>query len=184
MRRLILLPLFWILASCDVSGGTDTVEQGPSESAIELTGRVVDEADLLSDEAEQKLTEELESLETMSGPQFVVVTTKSLDGRRIEDFSLDLARSWRVGHVDRDDGVILLVAPNERKVRIEVGYGLEASLSDPFCAKVIEEAILPHFRDGEMQSGIVAGAARMIEKMRNPPTIDLNENEPPAREAA
>lgn len=184
MVRLTLLPFFWMLVSCDVSGAANSLEQGPKESAIELTGRVVDEADLLTDEAEQKLTKELEILEMTSGPQFVVVTTKSLDGHSIEDYSLDLARRWRVGHVDRHDGVILLVAPSERKVRIEVGYGLEASLSDPFCAKVIRESMLPHFQNGEMQIAILAGAARLIEKMRNTPTIELNENEQPAREAA
>ena len=157
------------------------IQQKP---AIALTGRVVDEANLLTAEAEQKLTEQLERLEKLSGPQFVVVTAKSLNGRRIEDFSIDLARTWEIGHVDRDDGVVLLVAPHEHQVRIEVGYGLEASLSDPFCTKVIEEDILPHFRDGEMQSGILAGAKRLMEKMERTPTIDLNDNEKLTREAA
>lgn len=184
MSRLILFPFFWLLASCDISGATNTLEQVAQKPAIELTGRVVDQAGLLTDEAEKKLSEQLEILEATSGPQFVVVTTKSLDGRKIENFSLDLARAWRVGHADRDDGVILLVAPNERKVRIEVGYGLEGSLSDPFCAKVIRETMLPHFANNEMETGIVAGADRLMEKMRRVPTIEVNDNEKNSREAA
>ncbi len=138
----------------------------------------MDDADLLTMESEVKLTRILAQLEKSAGPQFVVVTTNSLDGRKIEDYSVDLARAWGIGDKDRNDGVLLLVAPNERKVRIEVGYGLEASLTDPFCAKVIRENMIPAFSNGNMEEGIVNGAARLIEKMQLVPTIAANDNSP------
>lgn len=128
----------------------------------------------------------LENLERTSGPQLVIATTPSLDGRKIEDYSLELARAWGVGDKHRRDGVVLLVAPNERKVRIEVGYGLEASLSNRFCAEVIREAIIPAFSNGEMEQGIIKGAAKLIEKMQRVPTIPANDNvvEAPFRKAS
>ena len=144
--------------------------------SMPLTGRVVDQADLLTDEAESELVGMLATLERTAGPQFVIATTESLDGRKIADYSVDLARSWGIGDKRRNDGVLLLVAPNERMVRIEVGYGLEASLSDPFCASVIREEIIPAFSDGKMEEGIFRGAARLMEKMQQTPTISTNDN--------
>ncbi len=150
-----------------------------NDATIQLTGRVVDQADLLDIQVEKILTEKLARLEREAGPQFVIVTTDSLNGLDIVEYSVDLGRRWAIGHSERDDGVILLVAPNERKVRIAVGYGLEGSLSDPFCAKVIREDILPAFEDGKMEEGIVSGADSLIAKMRTSPTIKLNDNELP-----
>lgn len=167
-------PLDSNVAAATLTEGAVTGDAGP---AIALTGRITDQADLLDAAAEKALTEKLEKLEKEVGPQFVVATTKSLNGQAIERYSIDLARAWGIGHVDRKDGVILLVAPNERKVRIEVGYGLEGSLSDSFCAEVIREDILPIFKDGKMEEGIIAGADRLIEKMRMSPTIKLNDND-------
>ncbi len=156
----------------------DESEKDYSEPSLQLTGRVVDQAGLLDDEAEKLLAGKLARLESETGPQFVVATTDGLDGMSIADYSLRLARGWGLGHSKRNDGVILLVAPNEMKVRIEVGYGLEGSLNDPFCAKVIRDNMLPEFRDGKLQEGIMAGANKLITKMRMSPTIELNDNEP------
>jgi len=157
-----------------LSDGTETIDSNP---AMQLSGRVVDEADLLDSETEAILTSKLERLELESGPQFVIATTKNLGGVPITEYSLNLARSWEIGDESRDDGVILLIAPTERKVRIEVGYGLEGSLSDPFCAKVIRENLIPAFTEGEMERGIIAGVDRLIEKMRLSPTININDND-------
>jgi len=171
-----------LIALClSIPLGISGCESEPVESinapSLKLTGRVVDQANILSETSETKLTTKLEKLERTSGPQFVIATTDSLEGRDIASYSVDLGRSWAIGHQDRDDGVILLVAPNERKVRIAVGYGLEGSLNDPFCAKVIREDILPAFRNGELETGILVGADRLIAKMERIPTIDLNDNE-------
>jgi uncharacterized protein len=122
-----------------------------------LTGRVVDNADLLSAADEQALTEELKELEEESSDQLVVVTLPSLQGYPIEDFGYQLGRHWGIGTANLDNGVLLIVAPNERKVRIEVGYGLEPILTDALSKIIIENAILPRFRAGDFSGGIKDG---------------------------
>ncbi len=122
-----------------------------------LTGRVVDDANLLSPEDEQALTEELKQLEDKSSDQLVVVTLPSLQGYTIEDFGYRLGRHWGIGTKALDNGVLLIVAPNERKVRIEVGYGLEPILTDALSKIIIENGILPRFRAGDFSGGIKDG---------------------------
>lgn len=122
-----------------------------------LTGRVVDDADLLSPEDEQALTQELKELEDKSSDQLVVVTLPSLQGYTIEDFGYQLGRHWGIGTAELDNGVLLIVAPNERKVRIEVGYGLEPILTDALSKIIIENGILPRFRTGDFPGGIKDG---------------------------
>ena len=170
-----LAGLLLTLASC--SSGQS--EPNKTKAALPLTGRVVDAADILDVETEQRLTARLASTETLYGPQLVVVTTPTLDGRRIEDYSYDLGNAWGVGDAKRDDGLLLVVAPNERKVRIEVDYGLESSFSDVFSKKILDETILPKFGDGDLQAGIVAGVDRMIAKMKAVPTLPANDNQKP-----
>ena len=139
-----------------------------AQQAVEASGpsgRVVDDADLLPPETEQRLSARLQQVERELGPQFVVVTVPDLHGSPIEDYSLDLARRWGIGHRDRNDGLMLLVAPNERKVRIEVGYGLERRITDPYADKVIREQLLPAFREARYAEGIERGAAALIERL-------------------
>jgi uncharacterized protein len=123
----------------------------------DLTGRVVDGAGLLSPEDREALTAELEALEDKSSDQLVVVTVPSLQGYEIEDFGYQLGRHWGIGTEKLDNGVLLIVAPNERKVRIEVGYGLEPVLTDALSKIIIENAILPRFRAGDFRGGIKDG---------------------------
>ncbi len=122
-----------------------------------LTGRVVDDANLLSPDDEAALTAELKALEDKSSDQLVVVTLPSLQGYTIEDFGYQLGRHWGIGTAKLNNGVLLIVAPNERKVRIEVGYGLEPILTDALTKIIIENAILPRFRAGDFPGGIKAG---------------------------
>jgi uncharacterized protein len=122
-----------------------------------LTGRVVDNADLLSPQDEQALTQELKELENKSSDQVVVVTLPSLEGYEIEDYGYQLGRHWGIGTKQLDNGVLLIVAPNERKVRIEVGYGLEPILTDALSRIIIDNAILPRFRAGDFAGGIKDG---------------------------
>ena len=124
-----------------------------------LTGRVVDKADLLSPAQEAALSEESAALDKATGHQFVIVTVPDLGGHSIEDYGVYLGRYWGIGRKGVNDGVLLLVAPTERKVRIEVGYGLEKALSDPRAAEIIAHDILPRFKAGDLPGGIVAGAA-------------------------
>jgi uncharacterized protein len=142
-----------------------------------LTGRVVDEADLLDVESEDVLNVKLESVERHFGPQLVVVTVKSLGGKSIADFSLTLGNKWGIGNKDRDDGMILLVAPNERRVRIEVGYGLESSFPNRICQAIIDETIVPNFVAGRMQNGIVDAVDRILARMKVMKPLPSNEND-------
>ncbi len=100
----------------------------------------------------------------------MIATVPSLQGRSIEDYSVQLARSWRIGSAAHNDGVLLLVAPTERKVRIEVGYGLERRVTDPFAARVIREQIIPRFQAEDYAAGIAAGSAAIIARLRSPKT--------------
>jgi uncharacterized protein len=134
-----------------------------------LSGRVVDEANLLSPAQEADLTSKSEALEAKTGRQFVVATVNSLEGHSIEDYGYKLGRTWAIGQKDKDDGVILLVAPNERKVRIETGYGATVFLTDAMSSIIIRNAILPRFKAMDMAGGIVEGADQIIKQMSLPP---------------
>jgi len=123
-----------------------------------LSGRVVDEAGILDQATKDDLTAKLAELETKTGDQLVVVTLKSLRGTTIEDYGVQLGRAWKIGQKDKNNGVLLLVAPNERKVRIEVGYGLEGTLTDAIGRFIIETAIVPRFRSNDVAGGIRRGA--------------------------
>ncbi len=122
-----------------------------------LTGRIVDEAQLLSTADEQELIKTLTDLEAKSTDQLVIYTTNSLQGYEIEDFGFQLGRAWRIGQAGTNNGVLLIVAPKDRKVRIEVGRGLEPQLTDIMTKLIIQNAILPAFRRGDFAAGIKAG---------------------------
>jgi uncharacterized protein len=122
-----------------------------------LSGRVVDDANLLSPADKQVLTADLKALEEKSSDQVVVVTLPSLQGYSIEDYGYQLGRHWGIGTKQLSNGVLLIVAPSERKVRIEVGRGLEPILTDALSKIVIENAILPRFRAGDFAGGVKEG---------------------------
>lgn len=134
-----------------------------------LTGRVVDNAELLSPEAEARLTAKLEALESQSQRQLVVATIPDLQGYDIADYGYQLGRFWGLGDEARNDGALLLVAPNDRKVRIEVGYGLEGYLTDALSSLIIQNQILPAFRNGDFPGGIEAGTDAIIAQLQLPP---------------
>jgi uncharacterized protein len=123
----------------------------------QLTGRIVDDADLLNAADIAELDAGLKALEDKSSDQLVVVTLPSLQGYSIEDFGYQLGRHWGIGTKEKDNGVLLIVAPNERKVRIEVGRGLEPLLTDAMSNVIITGAILPRFRTGDYAGGIKEG---------------------------
>ena len=130
-----------------------------------LTGRVVDQADILPEATEAELVQKLEALEQQSQRQLVVVTLSDLQGYDIADYGYQLGREWGIGDAERNDGALLIVAPNERQVRIEVGYGLEGYLTDALSSVIINNAIVPRFRDGDYPGGIVAGTDAIIEQL-------------------
>ena len=128
----------------------------------ELTGRVVDEAGLLTQAERQSLTDMLAAYEQKTTNQVVVVTLKSLQGTSIEDYGYQLGRHWGIGQKGKDNGALLIVAPDERKVRIEVGYGLEGELTDAASKLIIENIIVPAFKGGQFGPGIVAGTGAIL----------------------
>lgn len=122
-----------------------------------LTGRVVDGANILSPAEEQALTVKLSTLEQATTDQLVVVTVQTLDGYDIADYGYQLGRHWGIGQKETDNGALLIVAPNERLVRIETGYGLEGIITDAVASIVIRNEILPAFREGQYYAGIDRG---------------------------
>lgn len=127
-----------------------------------LTGRVVDNANILSESTKNKLNLMLANLEQNSSNQLVVVTLKSLQGYDIADYGYQLGRYWGIGQKGKNNGVLLIVAPNERKVRIEVGYGLEGDLTDAISSVIIQTKILPYFKKSNYNDGILSGVKAII----------------------
>lgn len=122
-----------------------------------LTGRVNDYANLLSSNQKSQIEGWLSQFEQQTTTQVVLLTTKSLDGSDIESYSMAVVEKWKIGQAGKDNGVLLLVAPTEKKVRIEVGYGLEGALTDAESSRIIRGAILPAFKSGNFFAGIVGG---------------------------
>jgi uncharacterized protein len=151
-----------------------------------LTGRVVDDAHVLSPEVQADLTAKLAALETKTGRQLVVVTLPSLQGYDIQDYGYQLGRAWGIGQKDKDTGVLFIVAPSEKKVRIEVGYGLEPVLTDALSGVILQEQVLPKFRSGDVAGGVAAGTDALVQQLGlDPTTAQANavqaERAPPRR---
>jgi uncharacterized protein len=129
----------------------------------QLSGRVVDEAGILDAATRAELTQKLADLEAKSTDQLVVVTLRSLQGTSIEDYGYQLGRAWQIGQQGKNNGVLLIVAPNERKVRIEVGYGLEGTLTDAISSFIVQTSILPRFKANDYPGGIKRGAEDIVQ---------------------
>ena len=122
-----------------------------------LTGRIVDLAHLLSSDVAASLSAELAEHERKTGNQIAVLTLPSLEGEPLEEFSHRVSTTWKLGRKGTDNGVLLLVVPGERRIRIEVGYGLEGTLTDAKSAQIIRREIVPRFKSGDFPGGIAAG---------------------------
>ncbi|WP_105103897.1 TPM domain-containing protein [Microbulbifer pacificus] len=132
-----------------------------------LSGRVVDNANLLNQSTRYQLTEILQQHEKETSNQIVVVTLPDLQGLTIEEYGYQLGRHWKIGQKGKDNGVLLIVAPSDRQVRIEVGYGLEGALTDALSANIIHTKILPYFRQGNFDAGVVNGVDSIIAAIKN-----------------
>ncbi len=131
-----------------------------------LTGRVVDEAGILSQATKEQLASTLSAFENNTSNQVVVVILKSLQGYDIADFGYQLGRAWGIGQKKKDNGVLLIIAPKERKVRIEVGYGLEGKLTDATSSIIIQDKILPYFKKADFNKGILEGTAAILDTIK------------------
>ena len=154
------------LPACDVTDplGTQPEHVEQVVAPLELTGWVVDEAAVLSEEQEADITRRLQSLHRTRQAHMIVVTTPSLDGRSIEEYSLALGRGWGIGDAQRNDGLLIVLAPVERQVRIEVGTGLEATINDPFAKQVVD-AMIPSLRAGDYHDGLTLGIERLSDRL-------------------
>jgi uncharacterized protein len=146
----------------------------------ELSGRVVDAAHVLSPEVQADLTQKLAVLEQNTSRQLVVVTLPSLQGYEIEDYGNQLLRHWGIGQKGLNNGALFIVVPGEHKVRVEVGYGLEPVLTDAMSSVILQRAVLPKFRGGDIPGGIVDGTNALIQQL----TLDPSTAEAQAAAAA
>ena len=145
-----------------------------------LTGRVVDDANILSSDTKAGLTQKLAALEQKTSRQLVVVTVPSLGGYEISDYGYQLGRAWGIGQAKLNNGILFIVAPNEHKTRIEVGYGLEPIVTDALSSVIIQTQVLPRFRSGDFNGGVQAGADALIQQL----SLETSEAERRAAAAA
>jgi uncharacterized protein len=138
-----------------------------------LAGRVVDNANILSQSTKEDLTQKLAALEQKTSRQLVVVTIPSLQGYEISDYGYQLGRAWGIGQAKLNNGILLIVAPTEHKVRIEVGYGLEPIVTDALSEVIIQTQVLPKFRAGDFNGGVEAGVGALIQQL----SLDTSEAE-------
>lgn len=131
-----------------------------------LTARVNDYAGMLSPATEQQLESVLATLETEESTQLAVLTINSLEGANLEEFSLKVVEKWKLGQKSLDNGALLLIVKNDRKLRIEVGYGLEGVLTDLTSGRIIRDIITPQFRNGHFDQGVINGVSAMIAAVR------------------
>lgn len=162
-RLLVLAALLFCAA------GASAQQPGGELALPTLTGRVVDQADLLSASVEAQLTQMLAGHEQATTEQVVVVTVPDLQGRSIEEFGVQLGREWGIGQQGEDNGALLIVSRDDRRMRIEVGYGLEGRLTDAQSSIIINQILAPAFRRGDFEGGIVAGTEAMIQVLGGDP---------------
>ncbi|HEU4549236.1 MAG TPA: TPM domain-containing protein [Rhizomicrobium sp.] len=160
MRAFAAVLAFLCLIAPGFAPGAQAAPKFPA-----LTGRVVDDAGILSDSVKQDLTGKLAALEAKTSRQLVVVTVPSLQGYEISDFGYQLGRAWGIGQGKLNNGVLFIIAPNEHRTRIEVGYGLEPILTDALSSVIIQTKVLPAFRDGDYDAGTKAGVDALIEQL-------------------
>jgi uncharacterized protein len=160
MRRLLLFALHLSLFTLYLSLATSLAV---AQSLPKPTGRVNDFANVIDPSTEADLDRQLDGLEQRTSSEIAVATVSSLEGMSVEEYANRLFKEWGVGQATQDNGVLVLVAPNEREMRIEVGYGLEGVLPDGLAGQIIREEFTPRFRDGDYSGGIRSGVGRVLD---------------------
>jgi uncharacterized protein len=156
MRRFMLHTLIFLLLPLNVA----------ALEVPKLNGYVNDLADVISPGTELKIEHFLRGFESSDSTQLVILTIESLQGATLEDYSLSVAESWKIGQKGKDNGALLLIAKQERQMRIEVGYGLEGRLTDLLAGRIIDNEIKPRFKTGDYDGGVIAGVTAMAEAVR------------------
>ena len=171
--------LFRSLAAAVLSGLLLTAAPATAQTFPKLAGNpVVDQADIIPAAEETALNTQLLELQQKTGHQLVVATVSDLEGRDVSDYGYRLGREWQIGDKEKDDGVVFLIAPNERRMSIAVGYGLEPILTDALSGRIIRDVVTPKFKAGDMPGGIQDGVNAIAEQ------IQLTPEEAAARAAA
>lgn len=156
MRRFMLLTLLFLLLPLNVA----------ALEVPKLNGYVNDLGDVISPGTELKIEHFLRGFEASDSTQLVILTIESLQGATLEEYSLSVAESWKIGQQGKDNGALLLIAMQERQMRIEVGYGLEGRLTDLLAGRIIDNEIKPRFKAGDFDGGVIAGVTAMAEAVR------------------
>ncbi|PIW85812.1 MAG: methanol dehydrogenase [Nitrospirae bacterium CG_4_9_14_3_um_filter_53_35] len=165
MKQTFLIILFSCVVLTSVSHALD---------APKLQGHVNDDAGMISASVRAELENELISFEKTDSTQIVILTIPSLEGEGIEEFSIKVAEAWKIGRQGRDNGVIFVVSKEDRKMRIEVGRGLEGSLTDLMAGRIIDLVVKPRFKRGDFDGGFVAGVSSLIDAVRGEYKADEN----------
>lgn len=172
----VSFPLFLLLLSCFIVFQPSLLL---CQSVPTLSARVVDLAEILEQSQEATLVNTLTEFEKKTGSQIVVLTVASLQGSSIEQFSIEVAENWKIGRTGVDDGILLLVAPKERKTRIEVGRGLEGAVPDVLAYRIIQEYMIPAFKQGNYDQGVIEAVNALISLIEGealpPPKVRQND---------
>jgi uncharacterized protein len=181
--RALALSILLVASGCSANSSAPTQPEDQRQRVAHLparpSGPILDQADVLNDADEAALDERLRNLWQKDGTALVVVSVKSLDGQPIERYANQLARAWDVGDVKTHRGVLLLVAPRERQVRIEVACGSEAQVSDVAAGRIIREIMVPAYKTGNIAHGTIAGADALIDRLTHRrPASDLDSKHP------
>ncbi|HEV3218014.1 MAG TPA: TPM domain-containing protein [Vicinamibacterales bacterium] len=162
MKRFVTLLAIAIFAAATILSAVDVPY---------LTGRVVDEANIITLETRARLTTVLKNHEDSTGNQVVVLTVPTIQPESIEDYAVKVFAAWKLGQKGKDNGVLVIVVPQDRKVRIEVGYGLEPTLTDGACGQIIRGVMTPRFKEGDYDRGIEDGVAAIIGRLEGRPDV-------------
>lgn len=156
----VKISIFLFLSALVFNAGAFTVP--------ELTGPVVDQAQILSPQAKQRISQTLISEKQNGGPQVQVLTVKSLDDETTESAAIKVFDAWKLGKEKEDDGVLFLIAPYEKKLRIEVGQGLEGNIPDVIAKRIISDIVVPYFKRGEFDQGVMQGVTAILTYAHDP----------------
>lgn len=161
---LILASILYSLFFYNILGATGA----DSLSYPNLTGRVIDDANILNPQTIEEITALSKTLGQQESIQLVVVVLKNLQGRSIEDYGISLARHWKIGQKDTNNGILLILAPNEREVRIEVGYGVEGDLTDALSKQIIEKTMIPFLKENNPNQALLKGTEAIVQLFVDP----------------
>ncbi len=164
-QTVFILILFTLACSSQPNSRQPRDNQSESTSIPKMYALVNDYANVLTNEEESELTSLIKSLEDSVGSQLGILTVNSLDGKSIEQYSIEVANNWRIGRENYDDGILIVLAKSDRKIRIEVGYGLELIIRDEIAKKIIDSTIIPEFRAKSFAQGLYRGSEQIIEKV-------------------